>query len=88
MKLKNFNFSMLVTPEGLVFGLPKINLFSGARVYGTCGYGSGCSGGGGDCGYGSGCGGEGTGGQGRCGYGSGCSGGGGQCGYGSGCGGR
>lgn len=61
-----------------------------AEAYATCGYGMGCSGGGGQCGFGMGCGGDGGGsggGGGQCGYGMGCSGGGGRCGYGMGCGG-
>ena len=39
-------------------------------VAGQCGFGSGCSGGGGTCGFGSGC----SGGGGRCGFGYGCGG--------------
>ena len=42
-------------------------------VAGQCGFGSGCSGGGGTCGFGSGCSGGGGGG-GRCGFGYGCGG--------------
>ena len=50
-------------------------------VVATCGFGAGCSGGGGECGFGAGC----SGGGGECGFGAGCSGGGGQCGFGAGC---
>jgi len=60
--------------------------FGLSKAHGTCGFGSGCAGGGGQCGFGSGCAGEGKpGGSGQCGFGSGCAGGGGQCGFGSGC---
>jgi len=55
-----------------------------AAIFGVCGLGVGCSGGGGQCGLGVGC----SGGGGQCGLGVGCSGGGGQCGLGVGCGGR
>ena len=55
-------------------------------VVATCGFGAGCSGGGGECGFGAGCSGSGSpGGGGQCGFGAGCSGGGGQCGFGAGC---
>ena len=40
------------------------------KAYATCGFGMGCSGGGGQCGFGMGC----SGGGGQCGFGMGCSG--------------
>lgn len=48
----------------------SVNEESDKGIYGVCGLGVGCSGGGGNCGLGVGC----SGGGGRCGLGVGCSG--------------
>ena len=70
MSLKDFNFSQLKAASGLTFGANVQMKSAGAKVYGMCGAGYKCSGGGGQCGAGYQC----TGGGGHCGAGYQCSG--------------
>lgn len=81
MKLKDFKFNFNFSTPQLAFGVPSLGSFAGATVYGMCGSGYSCSGGGGQCGSGYNCGGGG----GMCGSGYNCGGGGGQCGSGYNC---
>lgn len=84
MKLSNFTYGKKdFINESLSLGIPFScpTNHNTSKVYGQCGIGVGCSGGGGQCGIGVGC----SGGGGQCGIGVGCSGGGGQCGIGVGC---
>ena len=80
MSLKEFDFAMLEAHQGVLVGEFSETSYT-SKVYGRCGFGAGCGGGGGQCGFGAGC----SGGGGQCGFGAGCSGGGGRCGFGAGC---
>lgn len=82
MSLEDFSFSQLNAASGLSLGT-RVHMKTGAMVYGMCGAGAGCSGGGGMCGAGARC----AGGGGMCGAGAKCAGGGGMCGAGYQCGG-
>lgn len=52
MSLKDFSFSQMDKSSGLTFGANAEMKDLGAKVYGMCGAGAGCSGGGGMCGAG------------------------------------
>ena len=85
MKLREFKLgSESIVLGGIEIGVSKASSFVGSRVYGMCGAGMNCRGGGGQCGAGMNC----AGGGGMCGAGMNCAGGGGQCGAGMNCGGQ
>lgn len=69
MSLKEFDFAMLEAHQGILVGEFSETSYT-SKVYGICGYGVDCSGGGGQCGYSVNC----SGGGGKCGYGVNCSG--------------
>ena len=70
MSLNDFSFSQMDKTSGLAFGMNVQLKADGAKVYGRCGGGLNCSGGGGQCGGGLNC----TGGGGMCGGGLRCAG--------------
>ncbi len=70
MSFKDFKFSQLQSAEGIAIGSIRITQDGCSKVYGLCGAGHKCSGGGGMCGAGHKC----TGGGGMCGAGYQCGG--------------
>ena len=76
MSLKDFSFEQLSMEAGLIVSKNIHAKADSSKVYGMCGSGYSCSGGGGSCGSSYNC----TGGGGKCGSSYNCTGGGGRCG--------
>lgn len=70
MSFKDFSFNQLSKESGLVVGKKMNAKIDSSKVYGMCGSGYNCSGGGGQCGSSYNC----SGGGGRCGSSYNCSG--------------